>query len=418
MVSAEITRCLCVAFLTLPERISIHAISPVWNHRRVHAGFAADQDVLALAGKDGRLLWVLTTGVDRPSCGKTYQDACRSISRAIMTAVDGDTLVVGAGRYGDLRGDGTFSQPGDERPACGSIVCVNKKVRIFSKYGATLTTIAGAGAADATVRILSSGVIFGAVDHGFTLTGGGSSGLAVGDLGLPVDDVQVVGNVALRNGQFGFSAHALGKNLLVAHNTATANGGDGFLLVACDFSPCGIVGSVTLSDNQSFQNDGGGGCAVMNTRAVIVRNVASNNPADGFAILGGDYQVRGNAFINNLFSGFSIASATLNFTGNTVAGNLGPGLFLEDGSFELHYNNIFGNAENPGISGTPNTGPPNCGVRNNNTDISATNNFWGAASGPGADPADNAGPGSGCDLGSHAITRVKPFATGLFTVTP
>ena len=42
---------------------------------------------------------------------------CRSISRGIANAADGDTIVVGPGRYGDLDRDGTLSEPNEEGPS-------------------------------------------------------------------------------------------------------------------------------------------------------------------------------------------------------------------------------------------------------------------------------------------------------------
>src|SRR5438477_2130817 len=47
-----------------------------------------------------RTLTVAANGVDSARCGTSVP--CRSVSQAINLAVDGDIIVVGPGRYGDL----------------------------------------------------------------------------------------------------------------------------------------------------------------------------------------------------------------------------------------------------------------------------------------------------------------------------
>src|SRR5262245_19615832 len=46
-------------------------------------------------------LYVGNNGEDLPGCGSSA-DPCRSIGAAIRAASDGDRIVVGPGRYGDL----------------------------------------------------------------------------------------------------------------------------------------------------------------------------------------------------------------------------------------------------------------------------------------------------------------------------
>ena len=53
-------------------------------------------------------LYVTNNGVDNQACG-TKAAPCRSISQAIAYAKDGDKILVGPGRYGDLNGNGSFS---------------------------------------------------------------------------------------------------------------------------------------------------------------------------------------------------------------------------------------------------------------------------------------------------------------------
>src|SRR5579864_4067004 len=78
--------------------------------------------------------WYATNdGVDSPMCGHTRDHACRSISQAVDNATDGDVIWVGAGRYGDLNGNGSFADPGDEHPfdsgnGTSCVVCITKAV--------------------------------------------------------------------------------------------------------------------------------------------------------------------------------------------------------------------------------------------------------------------------------------------------
>jgi hypothetical protein len=75
---------------------------------------------------------VTNYGTDSSCCGPKASP-CRSISQAIENAAPGEVIYVGAGRYGDLSGTGTFTGPGDEheQPAAGRynytgcVVCVS-----------------------------------------------------------------------------------------------------------------------------------------------------------------------------------------------------------------------------------------------------------------------------------------------------
>src|SRR5512132_1509340 len=63
---------------------------------------------LLLVGWSGSVvadtLTVANNGLDSDTCGSSAAP-CRSISQAIDNASEGDTLVVGPGRYGDLNGN-------------------------------------------------------------------------------------------------------------------------------------------------------------------------------------------------------------------------------------------------------------------------------------------------------------------------
>ena len=50
-------------------------------------------------------LYARTNGTDTAGCGSSSHP-CRTISAAVRAAADGDRIVVGPGRYGDLNGNG------------------------------------------------------------------------------------------------------------------------------------------------------------------------------------------------------------------------------------------------------------------------------------------------------------------------
>ena len=61
-------------------------------------------------------LSVANNGLDSATCGSSAAP-CRSISQAIANASEGDTIVVGPGRYGDLNGNRIFGEVGEETAA-------------------------------------------------------------------------------------------------------------------------------------------------------------------------------------------------------------------------------------------------------------------------------------------------------------
>src|SRR5262249_19176887 len=78
---------------------------------------------------------VANNGVDSPTCGTSRTNPCRSISQALANAGDGDTISVGAGRYGDLNGDGAFTLPGAEQPLPDPQHHQRQSVRHFLRRG-------------------------------------------------------------------------------------------------------------------------------------------------------------------------------------------------------------------------------------------------------------------------------------------
>src|ERR1043166_2678990 len=109
-----------------------------------------------------------------PPCGAKLLP-CRSVSKAIASAVAGDTIIVGAGIYGDLNGSGTFGDfPGEEAAEIGSgcecMIKVDKQLTIKSHDGAEVTLLDAGGLTQSVVHILATqanGTVFGKPNKGF-----------------------------------------------------------------------------------------------------------------------------------------------------------------------------------------------------------------------------------------------------------
>jgi len=385
--------------------------------------------VLAMAGSafgagNSRVLWVANDGVDSTSCGTSRTTQCRSITQAIKNAADGDTIEVGAGRYGDLNGDRDFADAGEEHAnkTLGCIVCITKSVRIFSLNGATITMIDAATdnpELKVGVAILANGVTFGVKDHGFMIIGAQADGLLV----HKANGVQVGGNLALKNGGSGIRAEDVGDSLLIADNTAIDNE-SGFVLDASD--PLASNTDVVLKRNLAIGNlsagFGGNG-----RNALLFGDVATGNYL-GFGLSTARFSVLESTAVGNTSSGISTFNGPcctnfgVTLRRDTIVGNQGAG--IEIGPFsspvEIHEGNLYGNNT---IAFTDDHGQQhlNCGVYNvdNHSDIdaSATGNFWGRATGPGPDPADEAGGvfRANCDVENTTI--VKPFSSTPFGIT-
>jgi hypothetical protein len=348
-----------------------------------------------LAGMGGlghaAVLYVATNGVDSDGCG-ARATPCRSLSEGIAHAAAHDTILVGPGQYGDLNGDGLFTEEGEERGSvggsCTCMISVTKPVRIFSQMGAGATILDAGGAVLSAVSIDASDVVFGKEGGGFTLTHAGWSGLVTGF--LTVDHVTVEGNLATGNTLGGFQNSA--NDNTFRHNEAIANGSCGF----------GVIGGNNLFDgNRSLNNGLAGFCTSSGGPNTFTHNVVSGNQGDGFNIL----PTFPHHFTFNVISGnagagittFPLGNEVLEIEQNIITGNRGPGIAL--GSATITHNNIFGN----------DTGGANCGVTNTSIEtLTALENYWGVASGPSTtEPADASCPGTGSiDTRTFAM---KPF---------
>jgi hypothetical protein len=387
---------------------------------------ASVSEIAAAAATDSRTLWVTNAGTDSGVCG-SRGSPCRSISQAMENANDGDTIWVGAGRYGHISGDPNFAGPGDEHPTSdfwpgngfldlpsGCMICIAKALHIYSIHGAATTLIEADPAAPfrTTVAIVHDGVVFGAKNNGFTITGGNDLGLGVavglGELpGSHRKNIIVAGNVDVKD-RTGFAWD--GQYLTPP------------VLRGCDeaLGACLRTNQIVFTDNQAI--DTGTGFTVTSNPdigpgPVILRNNLASGAGIGFAARGGGVPgtapaapnlvvrllgnvaihsgtgfdlyvpgaIEGNTASANTF-GFYVIPGGVGFRGNSVIGNSGPGLIMNvsPGSPDLETlslggfgvfsrNNFFGNDRNrpplvlgpSGVVPSLNTGPSaHCGVLN------------------------------------------------------
>jgi hypothetical protein len=431
---------------------------------------------LPVGNLSAETLWAKSTGTDSASCGSSGSP-CRSISQAIANAQDGDTIYVGPGRYGNVNGDSTFSGPGDEQPQAnvgpwdgsGCILCINKGVHIYSTAGADLTVIDSGGPQSqyqSTVMILSDGVDFGAEQHGFTITGGNSNGVAIEPNYSPklngvARNMSVSGNIDIGDGNgvyfFGDGldgasyigcpplACTFSAQVLIAGNRLVNNGNG----VSVTTNNWGGPGTLVVRDNQAINAGTGywifpgyalGGINVGSSGNVqLINNIAAGGNVGFYAILTGPIEY--DTAIDNKQSGFVITDSTT-FTFNAALGNGGPGVLinLSPGPFDLgnvsstatfSENTFIDNDRNRPVPllvgfvyGTFSAGPSaHCGVLNLGplgalggptqvtpvpaTRLLAANNYWGSATGPSkTGPGDAAG--GACDQ-NNAATVATPF---------
>jgi len=321
---------------------------------------------------------VENNGVDSPSCG-AVTEPCRSISHAIASATDGDKIVVGPGRYGDLNGDGSFGGTGEEAtPAgCGCMIEVNKRLTLQSSDGPGVSILDAGGAEITGILVQADGVTFGGGSgHGFTIVNARHEGLHVEGNG-----VTVAGNVAIGNGLSGHVAIAVvGIGNIIADNAAINNANVGIQVndsPGVNDSSGTVTGNVASANLEGFRINTQG-------RVQFTQNVASGNRSHGLSSgVGGQgvLEIRRSSFLGNRGIGI-----VFNFGGTGSV----PVIDITD-------SNIFGNGS--------------CGLQNNTgAVVTASGNFWGAASGPGPDPADTV-----CNV-PPSTTVVDPVATKPFNI--
>lgn len=325
--------------------------------------------VLALAAPvHGGTLYVANNGLDGVDCGSKAA-ACRSISRALALAAVGDKIVVGPGRYGDLDGDGTLGEPGEETPSqgCGCVLSFNKAVTLISSDGAAATVIDGRGASTSTnVLMVSEGGELGKPGKGFTVT-----------------------------------------------NTKL-NGGHG---IRIDSNGVALRGNLVVGSDGGGQLNTGDGISTVNSPGTVLieGNLVLGWDGSGIRLLGSGKTVRKNRLSTNSIGVQAAGVATI--SGNVATAN-GIGFMVQD-QITVGGNAALGNAEGvrffaaafTGVFAKNNLVGNGCGILNAGTsNLVAANNFWGAATGPGPAPADPI-----CDSSPYT-TSAAPFATKPFNV--
>lgn len=431
-----------------------------------------------------RTLYVTVDGTDSGSCG-AQASACRSISQGLDNAVAGDTILVGAGRYGNISGSPAYTGVGDEHPqqlnlsrTTGCIVCIDKRVSIYSLHGPSVTVIEGTPltSSEATVLIHSDGVNFGAPGRGFTLTGRTAYGVDLDQdtsafsIGLIMKkNVSISGNVDLGDAT-GFAF--LGLSLTDSH---------------CPDPSCVNTASITFSENESVDNPDSGFNLTQGLfygGPVLVENNYARGAGVGFNVPGGTQQMIGTASSSNLVrltgnvaehnglgfyalypgslsyntaasnsrAGFQVVASPIAFQGNTAVGNAGPGAivqFFDDGNLpptavgfkSFSQNNFYGNDRHrpalnisvgqlPQVSYNPGASA-HCGVLNLGVlaqgfedvanppipaPLNANGNFWGSTHGPSATGAADA-VGGKCDQRGGKTTATSFKSTGFVITT-
>jgi hypothetical protein len=313
--------------------------------------------------------FVADTGTDGSGCGVLATTPCRSMTQAIANAVDGDTISVAPGRYGDLDRNGILGEAGEENPSpgCSCVLLVDKAVIVISRNGAAVTLIDGRPVdVIRNVLIADDGAQFGQPGKGFTVTETAHYPVAAN----ASDGIVIAANsVLVRGNQVFFNASnmSIGRGIhtgMQLHSVRI----EGNLVTDWNIGIDGRQG-ITVSKNQVVDNNYG----IVADGGSVVGNVATGN--------GRGIEVTG----------------TANVTGNATYANFLNGIFVHNPFVgAITKNNMFGNG---------------CGLFNQGViGLAATNNYWGARTRPGGGAADTTCNSVG------GTTDVTPFATKPFAV--
>jgi len=232
------------------------------------------------AASGGRVLYVSRAGSGTPPYAD-WSTAARRIQDAIDAATDGDTVLVGGGRY---------DTGGASVAGMSNRVAITKRIVVRSVSGARQTTIVGAGPSGPNaVRCAYLGE--GAVLEGFTLTGGHtrlnsadsshlSGGGALLEWGGTLARCTVTANSAADSGGGVFCFRGTVVNCTITDNSVTQGTspeGGGVYVYQGTVQSCTINGNSVAS--ASFSRAGGVYCrdaAVVN--CVVYGNTANNSP--------------------------------------------------------------------------------------------------------------------------------------------
>lgn len=218
-----------------------------------------------------RVVYVDTRGKDDSTCGEVSHP-CRSIGQAHAHASEGDAIVVGPGRYGDVNGDGDFDDPGEgsveAETGCHCLVKIDKQITIESSAGPEATVIDAGDRAQYAVQIQANQVAFGRAKRGFTVTNSHGPGIVIGQ---HTNGVRVEGNTIKSNRAMGIEVH--GSSHRVMDNVILANRRYGIML---------FPGEGHEIRRNVIRNNGAGGILTFAHDILIAENtLASNNPDRG-----------------------------------------------------------------------------------------------------------------------------------------
>lgn len=222
-----------------------------------------------------------------------------SISAGLFASVDGDTVLVGPGRYHEN-------------------VVINKSVTLNSLDGAASTTING-GHLDTVVFIAQPvvGSTGKSAVAGFTIENGNSGG------GTSCTD--------------GGGISARGGNLRIVNNIIRDNAGCDGGGIALSYPDNAVVAGNTIENNSVWSPYGHGGGIVMAGQAQLVGNRIIGNKAPSSAGVVIDGITKGTTIENNritgngpstIAAGISIFDSEVSLVQNIVDYNLGVGIYV------------------------------------------------------------------------------------------
>jgi hypothetical protein len=337
---------------------------------------------------------VANNGLDGPGCG-TDAAPCRSISAGIAAAVEGDTVLVRPGRYGELDGDDALGGAGEETGNYNGVVYINKRIKVLSTAGAGATVIRGISSIPIVVYMDVSGAQFGERNQGFTVHGSNSFGVGNNNM----SSGKVAGNLA-HGMAAGFFMVSTGADVEISYNTAVNNRAIGIF----GGSAGETTGSTFIHHNTVLGTPDSTGIVVSEKgpHRVVANKVSGNSI--GLQLGVGPSRVTLNIVSDNrqavAYAGqclfcVPMPTATPVVARNSFVGNRDTALWvshLAEFPITFRHNNLFGNGNG-------------CAISTSTTQlIDARYNFWGAATGPGfADPADGV-------CSTHDVVRTTPFA--------
>ncbi len=378
------------------------------SHTIRHLILAAAAVLLFTAAAGAKSLKVSSNGFDDASCGSGANPPCASIGQAISNAANGDSILVGPGRYAGFTVDKPlklWSSGGTGGAVISSEVILDSDGIVFGKGGKGFgvspdsigtailvngngVTVRGNSISDCTRGIDAQGSDVTARDNSFDNCGTAiriaSSGAQVrgnrvgyaGSNGVLLADTSSGADVR-ENRMFGPSGIAIvigGSGHLVRRNYVHGTPGGGFNSTGTPTDVHLLQNVVVSSSSPAYYMTAGSGW-------VLTGNAAFDTSAPGFYLSAGTpFTLLGNVAIGNSGQGFLISGGSDHvLEGNSAIDNQGDGILLGSigAGVQVSGGNLYGNSSNCGL------------VNSSSSGVAADGVYWGAPSGPGLDPADD-----------------------------